>query len=616
MQSVGEVQYGMLYEWMLAEWMAVHARLPELLEATERLNELMPGGLGVPVCVPRVDRPFETWNWLYRDVVVLQEAVRRASSEHRSMQMALQSLLDGLRSRIAHLSRKVDSFALRGAQAGYVIYDTFSSYAFIGELSGTSVDTLRGELRLHLTTAHSVPMRMVRDGRLVYLESDDYVEVSGVRVAVYGRGYLTIDALTEEGWLQVFYGALSGEDLVEFGLHRVKRLRLEHDGEVLSVRAVRRGYAPSGYMQSVEAPIPGSTIYTALRLRMKADVPEGTSVSAQVRVKRGSSWSRWRDIDAGVGRADSTLLNPRIVNQVLTEWTSTNYGTYRCVIGSGQHRPVVHFILGSDQWLVEQHPAPGGVDYYIDNPTYRPAGEVLSLYATPRDVAVSSSADGLITGISTDPSDVRALLYRTDIGGRRVIIASIAPGRLPQGMYIFRSWVKVESSQSLKVSLARGSGGTSVNAAMYIDGNPVIAFSSVSRLEHESWQVVQVQQGWHEIAVTVAGTSGLVYWSVDREVQAFPDVLEEVQVANLRHNSYHQTPSVSIYRENGSWYVETNVFMSRGVDKDLTGDPPAFTMYRLDTDVSASAVQVRIYLYSNRPDRTPVVDSYQLEMVK
>lgn len=624
MKPMALVQYELLYERFLVEWMRDHLYLPDVDDFLRGISAMAPEGLGKPLSIPLDDLHVAYtrlwWNYLFLSHAIsgLQEGVDR---EMRVLDRSRWSL----GARLNLLQKKVETIAARDTQVLYSFYDTFGDTRYI-ENTDAWVDTVAGEVRLpasSISTLNDLFEVARMDGGLV-LRSPDAVRVNGMRVGVRGSAVVSISAVTAVGSVDLFRSEMSGESDVEFPPVDATEIVVsaEGNGYVNSAVPFVREYQPEATLVSVQ----GNMVTTLrgsnanmVRLKVDADTPPGTSVEGYVRFIT-SAPGEWK-----LAARPLPLPVQRSVTRVTDQWQHLEPdGVYR----NGQlfASPEGEVFVGRDQWTLralkmdveDVDRLAGNRSISLDEVQFENDSSFLGFIryveSHPR-----YDSQGRLTGHSpVTPSDNDDILFLFPGSDPAFYLQT---GMLPAGsVYRFSTWFYSELDEDLPIRLRLDFVPDAIGVSVSVNGQYVLVgrMNGSSTLTEQMGASVRVRRGWNRVnwyvALARAVDVGISLKIGRSSTSAYPHSFEQCSPYMLRYDSERTDMYYSWHSTTEGHRLELAIPCLSVQVGSIRSRPPNVDVEVPDGDV-VNAVQVMLKLSTQNSSVTPVVKSYSLEVL-
>ncbi|GIV21984.1 MAG: hypothetical protein KatS3mg023_3735 [Armatimonadota bacterium] len=628
MDPMALVQYQMLRERVIAQWLQTNNTLPLLEEEYREIAKLAPYGLGKPLPLPSPElvdweslRDAYTtlwWNYLF-----LREGLSRIERRWDKAILAVRSRVQALQRELSAERRRVQALADRDPSVVYTRYDSFDTMEYVHSSTDAVVDTSSGVVRLgYSNSLVSSRYRTLQTENGVRLVFDQPAEVSGLRVHVDGSGVLSIQVQTETGTEDVFRSAFGGEGDVEFGARKAMEIMLSiSKGVIRSVVPFNRRYNDSSYLVSTVWSIPAGIrgqLSSALKLSVEADMPQGTSVRGFVRFTSGSSSGNWLD-------ASRPVPLPVLTEQVELspeQWQLQPEGVYR--------HPYLFDVdnlrveVGIDQWSIQYSPMDSDEVTRVASrkPISVNPGRFSSAPGFLRSVECSPmyESDGTLSSVRpVSPVDQNDILYL--LIGSEARFALSAHRLQPGTLYMISAYVHSQGDSERVVFMELHGTNDRVCAGMFVNSQQVLShrIGSGEAADRKQRATVKLRDGWNLVQLIFATASEDTLWLVfgfgARNVRAFNTPFTECSPHLLRYDPRYLNGYYALYPVSGGVNVEMAMPMRSIAVGGIVTRPPRVTVTTSRLD-NVDGVQVMLQLATGDGSVSPVVKAYRLEVLE
>jgi len=628
MNPIALVQYRMLYERVIMEWVQNHETLPTIDEALRVISEIAPSGLGRPL---NVDIPsdldaagfYNAYSRLHWNVLFLEEAIRSCRAQWNRDIIGLAAMRNRLQSQIDSLSRRIDALTRRDADVIFTRYDTFDNVLYTNPSSTVLVDVVRGVVTLlpdMLVLVDGFETRRTDNGLILLRQ--DAVDISGVHLKVAGNGVVSIRLRTPDGLVDVYRSAFAGSDYVEFGVHSVLEVHVNFDGlgSVETASPFIRRYQPDGSFISSVWSIPagqGGELSRYVRVVIEGETPPGTSVVPHIRTVYGSSRSDWKP-------ASKPLPLPLVREEyVLDSW---EFLEDERIYRSTDRIPLssLQVFVGSGQWRLDGTPLDSeqaerirrGKSLTVDE-SYL-SSRIVSGYLTAVAASVRYHSDGKVAAIApTSGANPDACLYRA--GGESPVYVLCADRLQPDMLYRLEGFLNV--TEPVFIGMRMELQGNFV-ASMIVNGVQVMSHGvgSSSMSDKKQFSTVQLRPGSNRIALLFAVPEGVsesyLLWDVGSgDVSAFSNAFRECSSHSLRTDAFSTNSCYAVFNDGTGLRLEMALPMIEVPHGRTTLQPPKVRVVSSNF-MEVEGIEVRIDLSTEDISRTPVIRSYRLEVLR
>ena len=628
MDPIALVQYRMIYERVIMDWVQYHETLPTVDEAALAMSSIAPSGLGKPLHVEvpldlDAEGCYTAYSRLYWNLLFLEEAIRSARRSWDNSIIGLVSQRNRLQTQIDSLARRIDALVRRGGDVVFSRYDTFDNVTYTDPSSSVLVDVGRGVVTLLTDRQVRVDgFESVRVGSGITLRRSEPAQVGGVRLEVAGNGVVSIRVKTPDGWVDVYRSAFAGTDDVEFGLYTVTEIELQFEGmgRVVSAFPYVRQYRSEGDFISTVWSIPSGMrdkLSRYIRVEIDGELPPGTSVVPYVRMVRGTYYGEWQ-------LASKPVLIPKVrTEHELRQWELIEEERiYRSV----ESVPLtsMQVFVGEDQWRLEGVPLESdqqdrmnaGKSLMVDE-SYL-SSRVVSGYLRAVPASVRYHSDGSIATVG--------VLSGTDVGVCLYLVSGESPtyllraNRLQPGM-LYRLEGYLYSAESVSRVVQMELQGNFA-ASMSVNGTQVMSYliGSSSMSDKKQVSTVSLRPGYNRIAILFAiannDTDIYLVWRLGPgNVQAFRTPFRECSSHALRVDAGNTDSCYALVSQDGGYKVEMALPMVEVSHGTAKLQPPRVRV--VTSQLSAiDGVQFRLALRTENTAKSPVIRSYKLEVLE
>jgi hypothetical protein len=628
MDPIALVQYRMIYERVIMDWVQYHETLPTVDEAALAISGIAPSGLGKPLHVEvpldlDAEGCYTAYSRLYWNLLFLEEAIRSALRSWDNSIIGLVSQRNRLQTQIDSLARRIDALVRRGGDVVFSRYDTFDNVTYTDPTSSVLVDVGRGVVTLLTDRQVRVDgFESVRMGSGITLRRSEPAQVGGVRLEVAGNGVVSIRVKTSDGWVDVYRSAFAGTDDVEFGLYTVTEIELQFEGmgRVASAFPYVRQYRSDGDFISTVWSIPSGMrdrLSRYIRVEIDGESPPGTSVVPYVRMVRGTSYGEWqlasKPVPIPIVRTEYELRQWELIEEERI---------YRSV--DSVPLTSMQVFVGEDQWRLDGVPLESdqqdrlnaGKSLMVDE-SYL-SSRVVSGYLRAVPASVRYQSDGSVAAVS--------LLSGTDVGVCLYLVSGESPtyllraNRLQPGM-LYRLEGYLYSAESVSRVVQMELQGNFA-AAMSVNGTQVMShrIGSSSMSDKKQVSTVSLRSGYNRIVILFAITNNdtdiYLIWSLGPgNVQAFRTPFRECSSHALRVDAGNTDSCYALVSQGDGYKVEMALPMVEVSHGTAKLQPPRVRVVTSQLD-EIDGVQVRLALRTENPAKSPVIRSYKLEVLE
>lgn len=626
MKPIALVQYEMLYERFLVDWMANHLYLPDVDDFVIGMSSIAPEGLGKPLSVSMDDLP-KAYTTLWWNYLFLQRGIELIRAGMEKEFAVLEAIRQSLAARLSHLEKKVQSITARDADVLYTFYDTFND---TGRIDSTNawVDTLSGDVRLPVSSIRPLGdvFRMARTDDGFVLRSDGAVRLNGLRIRVLGSAVVYVSAITASGKRDLFNSEMSGESDVEFGPVEASEITVKAvgNGRVESAMPFLREYQREAYLLSVQNDLVSSLRgrnATTVRLVVEASIPDGTGVEGYVRI-----------IDAGGSPGEWMLANRPLQLPANTSIIPAGYD-WQYIEADGVYRsqrvfdrPEGEVMVGREQWSLmsakmdaeDVYRLSGNLPVNLDEQQFESDASFLGFLRYVQSHPQYDSSGRLVNHSPVgerDEHDILFLFPGSDPAFYLVL------DDLPEGsFYRLSSWFYSEQDMELPVRVVLDGVPDGMATAVSVNGRYALIgrLNGSNTLTEQMSASVSVRRGWNRIgwyvalAKTVRGGMRLMIGR--SEVCAYPREFELCSPYMLRYDSERTDTYYSWYSDASGHRLEIALPAVGSQVGRISTRPPKVELRVSDAADRISAVQVMLKLSTQNGASTPVVHSYRLEV--
>ena len=635
MDPIALVQYRMIYERVITDWVQYHETLPTVDEAALAMSSIAPSGLGKPLHVEvpldlDAEGCYTAYSRLYWNLLFLEEAIRSARRSWDNNIIGLVSQRNRLQTQIDSLARRIDALVRRGGNVVFSRYDTFDNVTYVDsfsmyhtDLTPVLVDVGRGVVTLLMDSQVRVDgFESVRMGSGITLRRSEPAQVSGVRLEVAGNGVVSIRVKTPDGWVGVYRSAFAGTDDVEFGLYSVTEIEVQFEGmgRVASAFPYVRRYRSEGDFISTVWNIPSGMrdrLSWYIRVEIEGELPPGTSVVPYIRTVRDRSYGEWqlasKPIPIPIVRKEYELRQWELIEEERI---------YRSV--DSVPLTSMQVFVGEDQWRLDGVPLESdqqdrlnaGKSLMVDE-SYL-SGRVVSGYLKAVPASVRYQSDGSIAAIG--------VLSGTDVGVCLYLVSGESPtyllraNRLQPGM-LYRLEGYLYSAESVSRVVQMELQG-SFAAAMSVNGTQVMShrIGESSMSDKKQGSTVSLRPGYNRIVILFAITDSerdiyLVWRLGPGNVQAFRTPFRECSSHALRVDAGNTDSCYALVYYGNGYKLEMALPMVEVSHGRAKLQPPRVRVVTSQLS-GIDGIQVRLSLRTENPARSPVIRSYKLEVLE